>query len=158
MKLQMFDKLCAHIRASDCFILRCFSPWKEGCSVTWQESVSAWRSGGGRGAVPRLLGTVLSLRLLFAHTSHCFPAGLVSSRLSSWKTWAASSPWAKTRKTKTNNAGLWEEGRKLASASCSIDLCCFYRFFSKTTIPETSFSPSYHQAALLFFFLPFFFF
>ncbi|XP_057386573.1 methylated-DNA--protein-cysteine methyltransferase isoform X2 [Balaenoptera acutorostrata] len=87
-----------------------------------------------------------------------FQQGLVSSRLSSWKTWAASSPWAKTRKTKTNNAGLWEEGRKLASASCSIDLCCFYRFFSKTTIPETSFSPSYHQAALLFFFLPFFFF
>lgn len=54
--------------------------------MTRQESVSAWRSGGGRGAAPRLLGTVLSLQLLSAHTSHRMPAGLVSSRLSSWKT------------------------------------------------------------------------
>ena len=36
MKPKMFDKLCAHTWACNCFIIRCFCPWKERRSVTWQ--------------------------------------------------------------------------------------------------------------------------
>lgn len=113
-----------------------------GLALRW-----GWRSGHGS---PELLSPVPSHAPLRPCQFSRFPAALLDS-LGSIR-----SPGQSTEDG-TCSSALSEDGWKLALASCSIDLGCFYCFFFKTAVPETSFSPSYHQAALLFFFLPFIF-
>lgn len=155
MKLKVFDKLCAHVRASSCFIFTVFFPLEGGAlcdsAGVRRRLALRWRPGSCAAASRNCSVSPASV---CTHLSPC------ACRFSKFQTVLLEDlgsilPWAKTRKAKTSNAGLWEEGRRPASASRCIDL---YRFFSETAIPETSFSASYHQAALLFFFLPFFFF
>lgn len=73
----------------------------------------------------------------FARTPRC-PCRVSRSQAALRTAWAASSPRARAGKTEPA-ALLSEEGWNLALASCSIDLSCFYCFFFKTTVPETSF-------------------
>lgn len=121
-------------------------------AVTCQSSAGAgtpWGRRSGHGS-SELLSPVPCAR-----TPHC-PCRFSRSQAALGTAWAAPSPRARAGKLEPA-ALLSEEGWDLALASCGIDSGCFYCVFFKTAVPETSFSPRYHQAALLFFFLPFLF-